>query len=891
MAQSPLDAVLRRLEARTGTPASKEGRGFKTLCPAHDDREPSLSVTDGEDGRVLLRCFARCSVKAVVQALGLTMADLFPSRNTRPEGRREVRAERRPRVGQLLAATRPDAGRLAAYLRHRGLRGDVPPVLRFHPALRYIEDGKARTFPAMVAAVVNGTVVAAHRTYLDRTNDGKASVPTPKKSLGPVKGGAIRLVEAGETLALAEGIETALAVYEATGTPAWSVVSAGNMACVRVPEEVRAVELWADGDAAGRDAAEETARRHHGEGRTVFVMVAPDGRDWLDVLVAEGPEALRRARAKASAWEPSDGLVADEHLTDLGNARRLVAAHGRDLRYSPAWATWFVWDGKRWARDDSLEVVRRAKAAVRQLYADAMAVADLDRRGPLVKHALRTESAARLMGMVTLAQSEPSIPVHPDQLDTDPWVLNVANGTLDLRTGQLRPHRRDEMLTKLAPVVYDSAAPSPAFTAFLDRIFAGNPDLITFVQRAAGYSLTGQTGERVFFILWGVGANGKSTLLEVLRTMLGDYAMRTPTETLLVKREGAIPNDVARLKGARFVTASEADEGKRLGEALIKDLTGNETISARFMRAEWFDFKPEFKLWLSTNHKPVIRGTDKAIWDRIRLVPFTVRIPDAEQDKQLGAKLRAELPGILRWVVDGCLAWQRDGLGMPAEVEEATAAYRAEMDLLAQFIEDACVVDAKASTTAKYLHAAYQGWCEANGERALTQKALGDKLRERGFEPRKAGKGRRVWDGIGVADGWRVAQGGATSDMTDENAFMSRSSGKTRHPSATRHPHEARDTTADKTKRRAVESSAHEHHCPDCGRSFPCTAACAGKTVLCVCCRLDKQVRRAARGSLTGDHSPPRVPDGNGRPPAARRGPDESADSVVEIPRRLGERR
>ena len=355
--------------------------------------------------------------------------------------------------------------------------------------------------------------------------------------------------------------------------------------------------------------------------------------------------------------------------------------------------------------------------------------------------------------------------------------MNVLNGTLDLRTGELRPHRREDLITKLAPVVYDHEARCPLFLAFLDRILAGNADLIAFVQRAVGYSLTGDVQERVLLILWGGGANGKSTLLETLRGMLGDYAMRTPTETLLVKREGAIPNDIARLKGARFVSASEADEGKRLAEAQIKEMTGGDTITARFMRAEFFDFRPEFKLWLATNHKPVIRGTDKAIWDRIRLVPFNVRIPEAEQDKGLGAKLRDELPGILAWAVEGCLAWQRDGLGIAKDVQAATASYRDEMDVVAAFITDVCTVAPGARVQSRVLYEKYKRWCEENGERAVSQKALGEKLRERGLEPRKGSGGARWWHGVEVA---RVARSGATSGITAKNASMKGLTGNSR---------------------------------------------------------------------------------------------------------------
>jgi len=255
-----------------------------------------------------------------------------------------------------------------------------------------------------------------------------------------------------------------------------------------------------------------------------------------------------------------------------------------------------------------------------------------------------------------------------------------------------------------------------------------------------------------------VGANGKTTLLEALRAVLGDYAMRTPTETLLVKREGTIPNDVARLMGARFVTASEAEDGKRLAEAMVKETTGGDTITARFLRAEFFEFRPQFKLWLATNHKPVIRGTDKGIWDRLRLVPFTVRIPDAEQDKQLLAKLRDELPGILRWAIEGCLAWRGEGLGTPSAVREATEDYRQEMDVLGRFIEESCVVQQNVMVKNSALYEAYKRWCEENREFVQTQKAFSLRLVERGFDKQRHETGI-WWHGIGLLKGCDPLQG------------------------------------------------------------------------------------------------------------------------------------
>jgi putative DNA primase/helicase len=441
------------------------------------------------------------------------------------------------------------------------------------------------------------------------------------------------------------------------------------------------------------------------------------------------------------------------HASDLGNARRLVSRHGGDIRYCYPWAKWLVWDGLRWRVDDSGEIFRRAKETVATTYREAAAADDATERKELARHALRSEGEARINAMVSLAESESGIPVQPDDLDRSPWLLTVGNGTVNLQTGKLQEHDRTDLITKLAPVTYDESAPCPTWTAFLDRVLAEKADLIEFVQRAIGYSLTGRTTERCAFILWGVGRNGKSTLLETMTTTMGDYADRTPTETLLAKRDTGIPNDVAALKSLRFVFAAESEEGRRLDEAKVKDLTGGDTISARFMRGEWFSFRPQFKIWLGTNHKPVIRGTDHAIWDRLRLIPFTVRIPEDEQDKDLRDKLLAEAPGILAWAVQGCLSWQRDGLGAPNDVTAATAAYRTEQDVFGSFITDACVEHANARITAKDLHAAYQQWCEETGERPLTQKAVGQRLGERGFDSVRTGKARtRTWLGIGLRD-------------------------------------------------------------------------------------------------------------------------------------------
>jgi putative DNA primase/helicase len=439
-------------------------------------------------------------------------------------------------------------------------------------------------------------------------------------------------------------------------------------------------------------------------------------------------------------------------FTDMGNAERLASRHGIDLRYCHPFARWYVWSQKHWAEDDTGEIKRRCKSVIRDMYAAASKLKDDDRRKALIDYARKCESNQKVQNMLALAQSEINIPILPDEMDTDPWLFNCRNGTIDLRSGDLKPHNRANLITKMAPYNFDPGAQCPAWLDHLNKIFSGDQEIIHFLQQAFGYSMTGDTSERLVFISWGGGANGKSVTHDTIARAIGDYAMRTPTETLLVKRNEGIPNDVARLMGARFVYASEAEQGKRLAESLIKDMSGGEKIAARFMRAEWFEFYPEFKIWLSTNHKPIIRGTDSAIWDRIRLIPFDVTIPPDQRIKKevIEKMLESEMPGILAWLVRGCLDWQKNGLKTPKAVIAATGKYRDEMDVIGEFIAECCSTGETLSATAKDLYAAYESFCEENGDRAVSKKLFGMKLEEKGFDSFRGTRGVRTWIGISL---------------------------------------------------------------------------------------------------------------------------------------------
>jgi putative DNA primase/helicase len=446
-----------------------------------------------------------------------------------------------------------------------------------------------------------------------------------------------------------------------------------------------------------------------------------------------------------------------EHLTDLGNARRLVALYGKDFRYLTPDGPFLAWDNARFA-DDSGEIQLEswAKETVVAMYPEAAySYADDEaQRRALIKHATQSESARALRAMVTLARSEPGIPVRPEQLDADPWALNVLNGTLDLRSQELRPHRREDLITKLVPVNYEPTAACPTWCAFLDRVLDGNPKLIGFMRRYIGYALTGSTREQALAMAYGQGANGKTTLLRATISILGDYSQSVPMDTFMASRHADTARpDLARLRGARLVAAVESESGRRFAEALVKQLTGGDVVVARRLYREHFEFMPVFKLIIATNHRPTIRGTDTAIWRRVHLVPFTITIPPEERDPELPDKLLEERAGILAWAVEGCAEWQRIGLDPPEDVRAATDAYRKDMDVLGGFISERCTVGPQASATAGALYESYITWAHKAGEKPASQRAFGLALTERGFVPDRHGKEReREWRGIGLAE-------------------------------------------------------------------------------------------------------------------------------------------
>lgn len=435
-------------------------------------------------------------------------------------------------------------------------------------------------------------------------------------------------------------------------------------------------------------------------------------------------------------------------LTDLGNGERFAAQNSDKARWCQQWKTWLAWDDKRWNREGAILARQLAKNTVRSIYSEASQASD-DDRVKISKHAQRSESVQRVDAMLKAAKAEKGMAIRAEELDTNGWLLNCSNGIVDLKKGKLLSHTPEYLITKMVKVDYKPEATCPNWLIFLDEIMGGDQEMISYLQRAVGYSLTGDTSEQCIFILHGSGANGKSTFLSPINAILQDYAMQSPVETFLTIRKKGANNDVARLQGARFVTASEPNADQRFAESLLKQVTGSDMVSARFLNQEFFDFKPVFKLFLATNHKPKVNSDDRAMWRRLRLIPFEVTIPDHQQDKHLLSKLESELEGILAWAVQGCLRWQEVGLGMTGRIQEATDEYAKEMDIFGRFLEERCEQNDSLKTSTKNLYHCYVNWCQEEGEQPLTKVSFSKKLGGLGFEPFRD-RVERGWKGLGL---------------------------------------------------------------------------------------------------------------------------------------------
>lgn len=420
-------------------------------------------------------------------------------------------------------------------------------------------------------------------------------------------------------------------------------------------------------------------------------------------------------------------------LTELGNAERIAHEYGHVIKYVSDMG-WLIWDGKRWKIDTKKEIERITNKVLRGLYKsdDEMET----------KWARMCER--RNIRMNSIKDLMPLVPGEREEFDKYKYLFNVSNGIVNLKTGKLQAHDRNLNLTKITNVEFDEQAKCPEWLNFLEQIFLGDKELIEYMQRLIGYSLTGEITEQIMVFLIGGGSNGKSTFINIIKDLIGEYGKQAKSDTFIKKKETGANNDIARLVGSRFVSAIESEDGEVLSEAFVKQITGGEPVLARFLRQEYFEFIPEFKVFFTTNHKPVIKGTDEGIWRRIKLVPFNLQLPKQKRDLKLSEKLSLEMPGILNWAIEGCMKWQKMGLNEPKKVSKATGDYKEEMDIIGPFLFERCYVDVAQKISAKELYEVYSNWCYQNGEFALKNRAFYRVLETQGFK-KERGAGNKYF--------------------------------------------------------------------------------------------------------------------------------------------------
>lgn len=703
---------------------------FMARCPGHDDRNASLSVSVGEGGRALVKCFAGCSLDQILAPLSIEKRELFADLTTSatPPKIRNTKTIHASPEKAAAAITwvlnerndGADTYKCTAQYEYQDATGDaVGKVLRFESSCGPKQFGQIR--PQGDGWITSGPKSPPLYRLSDVLN------ATAESFIYVVEG------EKDADRLKADGLIATTTIGGASKSkvnPKWSRTDLSVLAG-------RHVVLLPDNDEAGNPHMETMADHLVTLGAVVRLLRLPDlppkgdASDYLDVghdaedimRLAEGTPGHELAPDEPRGFigdaDDAGTMIPKHPLTELGNAERLVDCCGDRLRFNTSSGKWQLWDGRRWVNDDSGAHVRFAKQTVRHIYGEAVHERKDAAKAAVVAWAKKSEKAAAITAMIRLASTEPGIPVAAEQQDADPWLLNCPNGKLMLKGNTtLLPHDPADNCTAITNAAYYADATCLRWTQFLDRVMDGDEDRIGYLQRLVGYCLTGTIGAQVFPALYGAGANGKSVFADLLLWLLGDYAGIAPDSLLTVSSHQEHPTEIAGLRGKRLVVATETEEGKKLRIGLVKKMTGESQLTARFMRQDFFTFTRTHKTWLVTNHKPTVSESKDAIWRRMHLIPFDVTIPEDERDEQLLDKLKTEASGILAWAVRGCLAWQRDGLKPPDAVVQATQDYRDESDVLSDFLNDVAIVNGDPDNTVsrKSISTEYVAWCKSVGE-------------------------------------------------------------------------------------------------------------------------------------------------------------------------------
>jgi P4 family phage/plasmid primase-like protien len=695
--------------------------GDDWFCPTHDDgQRGSLGIRELPDGSILMHCMGGCKNKDILASAGLPYPGAFY-----------------PQSAQR-------------YIYHDA---DGNPV---YCVVRYYKDGKKQLLHKVYEPEHEKADAKGFAGYKGCMRGVERVLFRLPRVLDAAKRGARVFVVGGEKDARA-----ILTVWKEVATtnsggegqrwsPAYTEALRGCSEVVVIP----------DLDAKGNSHAAEVYDALSAAGipvRIALPKVSIKGGDAANhISDGFGPEDL----IPISREDITVPVDLKTHIdTDGGNADRFKDMFGTRVRYVQQQKTWLVWDGARWASDgpEARRMIRKVSQEFwdqcQEEYKKADGNEDLMKYWRARKTFARSlDNAGKARSALEMAEALEGLSTYPKDYDTDPMIFNVANGTIDLRTGKLRPHDRTELNRRVSPVEFDPNAECPVFKEFMEKVVPSS-GIRKFLCYYTGMSLTGRMDEHIFPVLYGKGRNGKSTFLNAIMSIMGDYGQALPADTLRVKSSGgSIPNDVARLEGARLALASEFPEGTRINEDLLKRLTGGDPVTARFLNQEFFEFYPTAKFILATNHKPEFRGADDGIWRRVRLVPFNETIPDDEVDTGLAEKLFAERSGILNWALKGLAAWLRHGMYIPPEMLSASREYQEESDLIGQFLEEHAVFGEEETAMASVIYSEFQGWMVEQGMKPWSQTAFGRALAGRpGISKDKHPENRRVmYIGIGV---------------------------------------------------------------------------------------------------------------------------------------------
>jgi len=704
----------------------RKSNGYTARCPSHEDKHNSLSISQAKNGNILLHCHAGCSAQQVVTALGLKMNDLFIQKEKKQK--KQIEAE---------------------YIYYNEY--DKP----LHKTIR--NSGKS-----FLQARVNEN--GGWDFGLKDTKTIIYHLPEVKKAIAQ-----------GEAIYICEGEKDCDNLSKIGLTATTNPMGAGKWKTEYAQYFIgsKEVVILPDNDAVGIEHASQVAASLAGKAESIKILclteIYPDlskKGDISDVLEVLGlEETLRRLSLEAAKTEAYTSPLASEaaevrlipfEFNDIGNAKRLVVLYGDTIRYCPEWKEWFYFSCGYWKEDIEGYLYAMARETIKKLETESIE----EENEAMKKFVVKAGNHSRIEAMLEQAKTftENDIPIVADRWDVNNSLICLKNVTVDFQIGEktafplVREHRREDFITKQLPFDYDESATCPIWEQFLMDII---PDQETrdFVRRAIGYTLTGFTSEDMLFILHGSGSNGKSTFVETIGEMLGKYAKTIKPETLIMNdKSNAMKTEIASVCGARFVRTSEIDEGKRLSESLVKQMTGGDRISTRFLFGRDFEYDPTYKIWISTNHKPKIYGNDDGIWRRICLIPFEVTIAKEKRDKFLDLKLKKELPGIFNWAIKGLMEWKAHGLNPPEKVQRANAQYRSDEDVLQGFIDDCIEKTVQLSIGASELYDFYKLYCEQNGTVVLSSTSFGKKMHDdKGFEKTKSA-GRMFYTGIRIRE-------------------------------------------------------------------------------------------------------------------------------------------